>query len=139
MSDPALIPRYFNCLKGFLYDLAEQVFTVKSQEAIHLEFGIIRQKDIEALSTILKSCDLERTTVWSKDNDYNCFKEIRTYCGLIHGLIGYAPSLRPINDLNIEPTLYRKDLEVQKKTHISAANQVLPVSNPKQAENETDE
>ena len=53
---------------------------------------------------------------------------------LIRGLIGYAPSLRPINDMMIEPTLYCKYLESQETTHISEENQDCPGSNEKQEE-----
>ena len=123
----------------FFDDLAEQVFAVKSQEAMLLESGIICQEDIQALSTILSTCDAARATYRSKDSDYNCFRGFCTYCGLIHGLIGYAPSLRLINDMMIEPTLYRKYLEEQEKTRTSEAGQALPVLNPKQKGNEMNE
>ena len=138
MNDPALIPSFIRSLMVFFDDLSEQVFAVKSQEAMLLESEIICQEDIQALSTILSMCDLARATYRSKDNN-KCFQQYSTYCGLIHGLIGYAPSLRPINDMMIEPTLYRKYLEVQEKTRTSEASQVLPVSNPKQEGNETNE
>ena len=139
MNDPALIPSFIRSLMVFFDDLAEQVFAVKSQEAMLLESGIICQEDIQALSTILSMCDLARATYRSKDNDYKCFQQFSTYCGLIHGMVGYAPSLRPINDMMIEPTLYRKCLEAQEETRTSEASQVPPVSNPKQEENETNE
>ena len=103
MNDPALIPASIRSLMIFFDDLAEQVFAVKSQEAMLLESGIICQEDIQALSTILSACDAARATYRSKDSDYNCFRGFCTYCGLIHGLIGYAPSLRLINDMMIEP------------------------------------
>ena len=139
MNDPALIPASIRSLMIFFDDLAEQVFAVKSQEAMLLESGIICQEDIQALSTILSTCDAARATYRSKDSNYKCFQQLSTYCGLIHGLIGYAPSLRPINDMMIEPTLYRMYLEVQEKTCASEASQALPVLNPKQEGNETNE
>lgn len=139
MNDPALIPSFIRSLMVFFDDLTEQVFAVKSQEAMLLESGIICQEDIQALSTILNTCDLARATYWSKDSNYKCFQQLSTYCGLIHGLIGYAPSLRLINDMMIEPALYRKYLEEQEKTRTSEASQVPPISNPKQEENETNE
>lgn len=139
MNDPALLPSFIRSLMVFFDDLAEQVFAVKSQEAMLLESGIICQEDIQALSTILSMCDTARATYRSKDSDYNCFRGFCTYCGLIHGLIGYAPSLRPINDMMIEPTLYRMYLEVQEKTCTSEASQAIPVSNPKQEGNATNE
>lgn len=116
MNDPALIPASIRSLMIFFDDLAEQVFAVKSQEAMLLESGIICQEDIQALSTILSTCDAARAT-------YR----------------GYAPSLRLINDMMIEPTLYRKYLEEQEKTRTSEAGQALPVLNPKQEGNETNE
>lgn len=137
MNDPDLIPSFIRSLMVFFDDLTEQVFAVKSQEAMLLESGIICQEDIQALSTILNTCDLARATYRSKDSNYKYFQQLSTYCGLIHGLIGYAPSLRPINDMMIEPTLYRMYLEVQEKTCTSEASQALPVSNPKQEERET--
>lgn len=139
MNDPALIPTCIKILMVFFDDLAEQVFAVKSQEAMLLESGIICQEDIQTLSTILNTCDIARTTFRSKNSDYNCFKQFCTYCGLIHGLVGYAPSLRQINDMMIEPTLYCEYLEAQEKQHTSEASQALPALNPKQAENKTNE
>lgn len=139
MNDPALIQTYIKILMVFFDDLAEQVFAVKSQEAMLLESGIICQEDIQALSTILNTCDTARATYRSKASDDNCFQDFSTYCGLIHGLVGYAPSLRPINDMMIEPTLYRKYLEAQEKTRTSEDGSDLPALNLKQAENETNE
>ena len=138
-NDPVLIPTYIKILMVFFDDLAEQVFAVKSQEAMLLESGIICQEDIQALSTILNICDIARATYRSKDSSYKCFQQFSTYCGLIHGLVGYAPSLRKINDMMIEPTLYRKYLEAQENPHTSEASQSLSALNPKQAENETNE
>jgi hypothetical protein len=139
MKAPALIPSFIRSLMVFFDDLSERVFAVKSQEAMLLESGIICQEDIQALSTILSICDLVRSTYLSKDNNHKCFQQLSTYCGLIHGLIGFAPSLRSINDMMIEPTLYRKCLEAQEETRTSEASQAIPVSNPKQEENETNE
>ena len=139
MNDPALLPSFIRSLMVFFDDLAEQVFAVKSQEAMLLESGIICQEDIQALSTILSICDLARSTNRSKDSDYKCFQQFSTYCRLIHGMVGYTPSLRPINDMMIEPTLYRKYLEAQEETCTSEASSAPPVSNPKQEENETNE
>ena len=53
MNDTSLIPIYNKYLMLFFDNLAEQVFAVKSQEAILLETGIICETDIQALSTIL--------------------------------------------------------------------------------------
>ena len=139
MNDPALLPSFIRSLMVFFDDLAEQVFAVKSQEAMLLESGIICQEDIQALSTILSMCDLARSTYRSKDSDYKCFQQFSTYCGLIRGMVGHAPSLRPINDMMIEPTLYRKCLEAQEETRTSEASQAPPVSNPKQKGNDTNE
>lgn len=139
MNDPAQIPDYIRILMVFFDDLAEQVFAVKSQEATLLESNIICQEDIQALSTILNICETARATYRSKDSDYNCFQQFSTNCGLIRGLIDYAPSLRPINDLMIEPILYRKYFEAQEKTYTSKASQTLLVSNPRQEGNETNE
>ena len=134
MNDPALIPTFVRILMVFFDDLAEQVFAVKSQEAVLLESEIIGQEDIQALSTILNICDTARATFRSKENDDACFQHFITNCGLIRRLIGYAPSLRPINDMMIEPTLYCMYLESQEETHTSEENQDCPVSNEKQEE-----
>ena len=113
MNDPALIPTFVRILMVFFDDIAEQVFAVKSQEAVLLESEIIGQEDIQALSTILNICETARAIYQSKDSDNTCFQQFSTNCGLIRGLIDYAPSLRPINDLMIEPILYRKYFEAQ--------------------------
>lgn len=134
MNDPALIPTFIRILMVFFDDLAERVFAVKNEEAVLLESEIICPKDIQALSTILNICDTARATFRSKDNEDTCFQYFCTYCGLIRGLIGYAPSLRPINDMMIEPTLYCKYLESQEEMHTSEENQDCPVSNENQEE-----
>ena len=119
---------------GFLRWFSRAGFCGKSQEALLLESGIICQKDIQALSTILNTCDTARATFCSKDNADTCFRLLTMNCRFIRRLIGYAPSLRPINDMMIEPTLYCKYLESQETTHISEENQDCPVSNEKQEE-----
>ena len=134
MNDPALIPTFIRILMIFFDDLAEQVFAVKSQEAVLLKSGIIRQEDIQALSTILNTCDTARVTFRSKDTDDTCFRLFTMNCRFIRRLIGYAPSLRPINDMMIEPTLYCKYLESQEEMHTSEENQDCPVSNENQEE-----
>lgn len=134
MNDPALIPTFNRILMVFFDDLAEQVFAVKSQEASLLESEIICPKDIQALSTILNICDIARATFRSKDNAETCFRQFTMNCRFIRGLIGFAPSLRPINDMIIEPTLYCMYLESQEATQISEENQDCPVSNEKQEE-----
>ena len=134
MNDPALIPTFVRILMVFFDDLAEQVFAVKSQEALLLESGIICQEDIQALSTILNTCDTARVTFRSKDTDDTCFRLFTMNCRFIRRLIGYAPSLRPINDMMIEPTLYCMYLESKEETHMSEENQDCPGSNEKQAE-----
>ena len=139
MNDPELIPTFIRILMVFFDDLAEQVFVIKSQEAILLGSEIICQEDIQALSTILNICETARAIYQSKDSDNTCFQQFSTNCGLIRGLIDYAPSLRPINDLMIEPILYRKYFEAQEKTYTSKASQTFPVSNPRQAGKETNE
>ena len=139
MNDPALIPTFNRILMVFFDDLAEQVFAVKSQEALLLESEIICPKDIQALSTILNTCDIARATFRSKDNAETCFRQLTMNCRFIRRLIGFAPSLRPINDMIIEPTLYCMYLESQEATQISEENQDCPVSNEKQEEVEKKE
>jgi len=116
MNDPALIPNFISRLMLFFDDLGEQVFAVKSQDAMLLDSGIICQEDIQSLSIILNICDIARATFRSKETDEDCFQQFCTNCRLIRALIGYAPSLRQINDMMIEPTLYRKYSEAQDKT-----------------------
>ena len=139
MNDPALIPTFVRILMVFFDDLAEQVFAVKSQEALLLESGIICQEDIQALSTILNTCDTARVTFRSKDTDDTCFRLFTMNCRFIRRLIGYAPSLRSINNMMIEPTLYCMYLESQEETHTSEENQDCPLSNEKQEEKEKNE
>ena len=134
MNDPALIPTFIRILMVFFDDLAEQVYAVKNQEAVLLESKIIIQEDIQALSTILNTCDTAKALFRSKENDDSCFQQFIIYCRMICRLIGYAPSLRPINDMMIEPTLYCKYLESKEETHMSEENQDCPGSNEKQEE-----
>ena len=122
MNDPAQIPDYIRILMVFFDDLAGQVFAVKNQEATLLESKIICQEDIQALSTILNICETARATYQSKDSDYNCFQQYSTNCRLIRRLIGYAPSLRPINEMMIEPMIYCMYLEEQEETYTSEAS-----------------
>lgn len=113
-AKPEQIPSFIRCLMAFFDDVAEHVFAIKSQEATLLDMGIICQEDIQALSTILKICDTSRSTFWSKESYEACFRFFNTNCGLIRGLIGFAPSLRPINDMMIKPVLYQMYLDKER-------------------------
>lgn len=114
-----LIPTFIRSLMTFFDDVAEQVFAIKSQEATLLDAGIICQEDIQSLSIILTICDASRSTFQSKETNEDCFRHFNTNCGLIRGLIGYSPSLRPINDMIIEPRLYQMYLEENVKPDTS--------------------
>lgn len=137
INDPALIPEFIQSLMFFFDDIAEQVFAVKSQEAALLEPGIICQEDIQALSTILSICDTSRATFRSKENDNKCFQQFITNCRLIRKIIDFAPSLRSINNMMIDPMLYRMYLESEEKPPIFEENQDNPVSKQKKIEHET--
>lgn len=117
VAKPELIPAYIRSLMTFFDDVAEQVFAIKSQEAMLLDAGIICQEDIQALSTILTICDTSRSTFRSKECDEDCLRFFNTNCGLIRGLIGFAPSLRPINEIMVEPRLYRMYLAAEQNSH----------------------
>ena len=136
-ADSELVPKYIRNLIVFFDDVAEQVFAIKNQEALLLDAGIIYQEDIQALSTILKICDSSRSIFQSKESDGDCFKHFITNCGLIRGLIGFAPSLRPINDKMIEPRLYQMYIEAEEQTHTSENIQDMPITNSEQAMNAT--
>ena len=123
MNDPTLISTFIRILMIFFDELAEQVFAIKSQEAVLLESGILYQEDIQALSTVLTICDTAKITYRSKDNDDTCFRQFISNCELIRGLIGYAPSLRPINDMMIEATIYCEYLETKEEAHVSEEEQ----------------
>ena len=137
INDSALITAFIHSLMIFFDDLAEQIFAVKSQEAVLLESRIICQEDIQALSTILSICDTSKATFRSKDSDDKCFQQFITNCRLIRNIINFAPSLRSINNRMIDPMLYRMYLESEGKTYISQENQDDPVSKQKQTRHET--
>lgn len=137
-NDATLIPSYIRPLMVFFDDIAEQVFAIKSQEATLLETGIICQEDIQSLSTILGVCDISRTTLQSKDSDYDRFQKLITYCRLLQNLIDYAPSLRRINKMKIDPKLYNMCLEAEETKQASEINQNPLVPTPKQAKTETE-
>ena len=119
-----MIP-FIRNLMLFFDDIAEQVFVIKSQEATMLDSGIICQEDIQALSTMQAICESSRTVFRSKDTDSECFQRFITYCSLLRGLIGFAPTLRPINDILVEPRVYLMALE----------NGIIPQPEEKNLEN----
>ena len=111
-DDPKKISFFNRSLAVFLDDIAEQVFAIKGQEAILLGSGIICEEDIDALSSILKICDVSKMG-FSEVSAKECFQNYQTYCGLIRRFIDYAPSLCKINSTMIEPMLYKQQLELQ--------------------------
>ena len=123
INDPIIIAKFVRILMVFFDELGEQVFAIKSQEAVLLESGILYQEDIQALSTVLTICDTAKITYRSKDNDDTCFRQFISNCELIRGLIGYAQSLRPINDMMIEATIYCEYLESKEEAHVSEEEQ----------------
>ena len=137
LANPDMLPASIRCRMAFFKDVAEQVFAIKRQEAMLLDAGIICQEDIQALSSILEICDLSRTSIRSKNSDEDRIRAFNTNCALIRGLIGFAPSLRPINELMIEPRLYQMYLEAQKEAHTPEISQERPAPNSEQARNET--
>lgn len=103
---------FLRYLMVFFDDISEQVIAIKDQEALLLDLEIISQDDIKALSIMLNICDTIRMTYnRSKNNDGKCFQEFTMYCGLMKGLIDYAPTLRPINNMMVAPSLYLKSIE----------------------------
>ncbi len=101
-----LIENYNRSFIVFFDDIAEQIFAIKSQEAILLDAGIIQSEDVQALSTILSICDATKVLYQSTHDETVRFSQFVTICSLLYRMISFAPSLRPINDLKIEPRLY---------------------------------
>lgn len=114
-KDPSVIPAYNQYLMQFLDAIAEQVIMILGQEAVLLQMGVICEKDIQALRGILSYCELSRTVFRSKSTEEFVSKRFQTNLSLMRATIAYSPSLRPINDILIEPTLYRLALEADQE------------------------
>ena len=110
-SNPELIGYYNRCLMIFFDDVAEQIIAIKGQEAVLLEAGIITDDDILALTTMLSICDLARTEYNSKQSDQELANQFAVRCSLLHATVGFSPSLRSINNKNVEPMMYRMTLQ----------------------------
>ncbi len=122
-KDPSVIPAYNRYLMQFFNAIAEQVIMILGQEAVLLQMGVICEKDIQALRGILSCRDLSRTVLHSKSTEEFVSKRFQTTLSLLQKTIAYSPSLRPINDILVEPTLYRMaleaDAEAQEQTEAS--------------------
>lgn len=103
---PEMVSPLLRCLIVFFDDIGEQVFAIKSQEAMLLDSGIICPEDIQSLSTMQTICETARITYRSKNSDGDCFQSYKTDCALLRKLVDFAPTLRPINDAMVEPSLY---------------------------------
>ena len=114
-KDPSVIPAYNQYLMQFFDAIAEQVIMILGQEAVLLQMGVICEKDIQALRGILSYCELSRTVFRSKSTEEFVSKRFQTNLNLMRATIAYSPSLRPINDILIEPTLYRLALEADQE------------------------
>lgn len=94
-------------IKSFLNDLSDQISIIKQQEATLLETNIIYEKDIMALSTIKTACDALNLMYNTEGLTDEWIKATKTHIHLCRKLIEFAPSLNAINNLMIEPTLYK--------------------------------
>ena len=110
-TDPSVIPDYNRYLMQFFDEIAEQVIMILGQEAVLLQTGIICEKDIQALRGIFSFCELSRSVFRSKSTEEFVSKRFQTNLRLMRATIAYSPALRPINDVLVEPTLYRTALE----------------------------
>ena len=79
-----------------------------------LEAKIICEKDVQALSTILKICELSRIK-FRMESTFDYYQSLETNCGLIQKSIDYAPALQKINNTMVEPTLYKMQIEEEKQ------------------------
>ena len=43
------------------------------------------------------------------------FAQLKTTCGLIRSMVDFGPSLQPINDIMVEPTIYKLSLKLEQK------------------------
>lgn len=100
-SLPSIIRRF-----KILFDsIAEQAMAIKGQESVLLEAGIICERDVQAISTILGFCDLSQNSYYSRDNDKECLRHLKMCCELLKQTVNYAPSLRSINEMDVKSTL----------------------------------
>ena len=98
-------------LQVFFDEIAEQVVSVIGQEAVLLESGIICEEDVRALSMIMSICDSTRAGLHSEKEYQLYFRLLHTNCGLLRGVINTSPSLKAINEIMVEPTLYKMYME----------------------------
>ena len=112
-AEVTLLPIVNNSLPVFFNDVSEHVYLLKTQETTLLESGILCDKDINALSTMQSICDAARHYYDTADSDRDRFHDLSTSCNLLRGIIDYAPSLKPINDVLVAPWLYQMSVKVE--------------------------
>ena len=91
----------------FFGDVAKSMSELQSQDALMLEYGIIDKTDIDAIKVIISICDLAEREYQSEKEEEKLIDHITTYCRIIRGMIGYSNSMRQINDMIIDPYLFR--------------------------------
>lgn len=112
-AEQTLLPLVNKSLRVFFDDVSEHVYLLKTQETTLLESGILCDKDIKALSTMQSICDAARHYYDTADSDRDRFHDLSTNCNLLRGIIDYAPSLKPINDVLVAPWLYQMSVKVE--------------------------
>lgn len=110
-AEKKLLPLVNKSMRVLFDDISEHVYLLKAQETALLESGILCDKDIKALSTMQSICDASRHYYEAADSDRDCFQRLSTNCNLLRGIIDYAPSLKPINDVPVDPWLYQMSIE----------------------------
>lgn len=115
LHHPDLIPWFNEQIVMFSDDLMKQIKRVMGQDAVLLKSGIICRDDIQALSTMLTACELSNTIFNTEKDESKCCAQLKTTCGLIRSMVDFGPSLQPINDIMVEPTIYKLSLKLEQK------------------------
>ena len=105
--NPIFAKEYLTSLHVFFGDVAKSMSELQSQDALMLEYGIIDKTDIDAIKVIISICDLAEREYQSEKEEEKLIDHITTYCRIIRGMIGYSNSMRQINDMIIDPYLFR--------------------------------
>ena len=110
-TNPSFAKDILVSLRTFFGDVAESVYDIQAQSALMLEYGIIDKTDMEAFKVIITICELAEKDFQLEKDENRRIENIISYCKILKGLLGYSQAMKGINEMTVEPFLYRTTVE----------------------------
>lgn len=113
-TNPSFTKDYLMSVRVFIRNVLESMYDIQSQSALLLEYGIIDKTDIEAIKVIITICELIEKDYQLKKDANKMIENITLYCGSLKASLGCSQAMKDINEMMVEPFLYK--LTIEKET-----------------------